>query len=95
MDNFDDFENKSYVKAGKVDYKFSDNLKFLLKATKTIIQIYLVLIFDIFVKLLNVFSPAKPKNISGQLALVTGEGKLIIVMTCVVLVECSKAVPMD
>lgn len=72
MENFSDFENKSYVEAKKVDYKFKDILRFTLKSISNLTQILLVLIFEIFVQLWKVVSPVKPKNISGQVALVTG-----------------------
>lgn len=72
MDNFSDFENKSYAKAEKLDYKINDHIQFFLKTTGKLIKIYLFLIYELFTRLFKVFSPAKPKNIAGQLALVTG-----------------------
>lgn len=72
MENFKDFENKSYVEAKQVEYNIRDYIQFLLKFTTKLLQIYLVLLSDIFVQIFKVFSPPRPKNISGQLALVTG-----------------------
>lgn len=80
MDNFDDFENKSYVKATRVDYKFSDLINFTLHITNIIIQLLFALFVEIFIQIHQVFSPAKPKNISGQLALVTGAFESFIVL---------------
>lgn len=78
MDNFDDFENKSYVKATRVDYKFSDYFSFFLKTSKIYMQINFMLFLEIFHQIFKVFAPDKPKNITGQLALVTGTMKIMI-----------------
>lgn len=72
MDNFDDFENKSYVAAEKVNYSTTDYLVFLWNFSILTVQAILILLFDTFIGFIKLFHPDKPKDISGQLALVTG-----------------------
>lgn len=72
MDNFDDFEKKNYEEAKKVTYSSSDLVKFLLSFLWIQVQVYAVLIFEVFLQIKELVSPAKPKDISGQIALVTG-----------------------
>ena len=69
MENFDDFENKSYEKASVVEYSMADNLKFLANLIVTIVKVSSVVVVGFFE---NLFISKKPKSISGQLALVTG-----------------------
>lgn len=72
MENFDDFENKSYVKARRVKYELNDWLQFYFNGLSLLVQVTFMLIFDLFKCVFELFSPAKPKDISGQLALITG-----------------------
>lgn len=72
MDNFDDFEHKSYKKAARLEYTLKDHLTFLKNFLSFVIKVTIVLWQEIFVNFLKLFNPDKPKNIAGQLALVTG-----------------------
>ena len=72
MENFEDFENKSYVRARRVKYNFSDHAIFMMNFAKIVVQITALVITEIFLNLIKLFQSEKPKNISGQLALVTG-----------------------
>lgn len=72
MENFDDFENKSYVKARKINYKLSDHLSFALNSLLDLCKIIAILVPELIENFIKLFQSAKPKNISGQLALVTG-----------------------
>lgn len=72
MENFDDFEHKSYRKAARLDYTVKDHLNFLINFLSFLIKLNVVLWQEIFVNFLKLFNPDKPKNIAGQLALVTG-----------------------
>ena len=70
MENFDDFENKSYKEGVKVKYGFSDYFKHFSRMFIFTLQIAFVMAQEIFQKL--IFG-TKEKNIHGQLALVTGK----------------------
>lgn len=72
MENFDDYENKSYAEARRVKYTLSDYLRFLLNTIVIGINIFCVLIVDVLINFFKLFKSVKPKNVSGQLALVTG-----------------------
>jgi hypothetical protein len=72
MENFDDYENKSYVQARRVKYELSDHLKFLKNFITIVFQVLAVLIPETFVNFLKLFQASKPKDISGQVVLVTG-----------------------
>lgn len=72
MDNFDDFENKSYEPAREVKYTVKDHLNFILKFAFITFQVALTLISELFAGIINLFASKKPKDITGQLALVTG-----------------------
>jgi hypothetical protein len=72
MNNFDNFENSSYESAKKLDYKFNDYVNFIRNGVIVYFQILSVFCQEMFLKLLKLFSSAKPKSISGQIALVTG-----------------------
>lgn len=72
MENFDDFENKSYEKARKIKYKASDNLYFIWNLIVVVVQVTGVVLAEGFVNFINLFKFKKPKDISGQIALVTG-----------------------
>lgn len=69
MENFEDFENKSYRPTKELKYSLSDHLNFAFKNVCTFLQIFLVAFYEIFKSLLLT---RQPKDISGQLALVTG-----------------------
>lgn len=75
MENFDDFENKSYERARQVKYKITDHLHFILNFIVITVRVTAVLVQEIFINLFKLFKPDKPKDISGQLALVTGGSK--------------------
>lgn len=72
MENFDDFENKSYEKARVINYSVGDYIKFIFNFMMLIVKMTAVLIPEIAENIIKLFSPSKPKNISGQLSLVTG-----------------------
>lgn len=72
MENFDDYENKSYAEARRLKYRLRDYLGFLLNTIVIVMNILGVLIVDLLINLFKLFKPAKPKDVSGQLALVTG-----------------------
>lgn len=72
MENFDDFENKSYVKATRVNYKWKDYITFGVNFLTFVAQVVAVVVQEAFVNFIKIFRPDKPKSISGQLALVTG-----------------------
>lgn len=69
MENFDDFENKSYEKASVVKYTAAEYFKFIVRGIVIVFQVLSLAVVAIFE---NLFRSKKPKNISGQLALVTG-----------------------
>jgi hypothetical protein len=72
MDNSKDFEIKNYEKARHVEYSVFDNLRFLFNLLWIVIRMTAVLIFEVFLQLKELVLPKKPKDISGQIALVTG-----------------------
>lgn len=72
MDNFDDFKNKSYVGAQRLQYKFSDNLQFFCKCIVALLKFISVIVVSLCINILKLFVRIKPKDVSGQLALVTG-----------------------
>lgn len=72
MENFDDFENKSYQAAPQPQYTASQQITFAVTMIKAWAQVTLLLIVEIFTGIFKLFTPKKPKDIKGQLALVTG-----------------------
>jgi hypothetical protein len=70
MENFDDFEKKSYQGGVEKSYGFMDYLKYFSRMFLFFLQIAFVMAQEIFQ---NIFNETKVKNIHGQLALVTGE----------------------
>lgn len=72
MENFDDYENKSYVPATRVTYTFSDKMNFLWKFLILFAQGSMILVYELLINFVKLFNPTKPKDISGQIALVTG-----------------------
>jgi mannose/fructose/N-acetylgalactosamine-specific phosphotransferase system component IIC len=72
MENFDDFENKSYESARKIKYKTIDHVKFVWNLITVVIKVTCIVIAEGFSNFLQLFKSQKPKEISGQLALVTG-----------------------
>lgn len=72
MENFDDFENKSYVAAERVHYSFVDHLGFLWNLLLLFFQGTAIFCQETLINFVKLFNPDKPKDISGQLALVTG-----------------------
>jgi hypothetical protein len=72
MNNFDIFNSTSYEGARKLDYKFEDYLSMVVKGVIVYVQVVLVFWQEIFFKFLSLFSSTRPKDISGQIALVTG-----------------------
>lgn len=72
MENFDDFENKSYEKAREINYKFRDHVKFTWNFIGIFFSVFFLLISETFMNFLSLFRFQKPKDISGQVALVTG-----------------------
>lgn len=73
MENFGDFENKSYQPAAEVKYSFKNHLVFGWRFLSFAICLLFVASWDIFCEFLKLFWPTKHKNIAGQLALVTGK----------------------
>ena len=69
MENFDDFENKSYEKASVVKYTASEYFKFFVRHIVLVFKVSSITIVAIFE---NFCTARKPKSITGQLALVTG-----------------------
>jgi hypothetical protein len=72
MDNFDDFEKKEYEKARRVDYSALDLTRFLINFLWIYTQVTIALLFEVLLQIKELFSPKKPKDITGQTALVTG-----------------------
>jgi hypothetical protein len=72
MENFDDFENKSYERARKIEYNFSDHLRFIWNLVVVVFNVTCVVISEGFLNFVRLFKPQKLKDISGQIALVTG-----------------------
>lgn len=72
MDNFDDFENKNYQSVKKINYKLKDHVAYLWSMFRLVLRISVVLVKEIFE---NIFNAPQKKNLSGQLALVTGKIK--------------------
>lgn len=72
MENFDDYENKSYVQARRVKYELSDHLRFIKNFVIVVFQVLAVCIPETFFNFLKLFQASKPKDISGQVVLVTG-----------------------
>ncbi|CRK91790.1 CLUMA_CG005421, isoform A [Clunio marinus] len=72
MENFEDFENKSYVPAREVRYTLTDHLVFIKNFLIVVLKVALKLVTEIAEIVIELFKPKKPKNISGQLALITG-----------------------
>lgn len=70
MENFDDFEKKSYQSGGRDKYNFMDHLKYHLRMT---IITFKILFLSIQERFQNLINPSKMKDIRGQLALVTGK----------------------
>lgn len=72
MENFEDYENKSYEEARRVTYSFSDHLQYFLNFIGMFIKISIIAFVELFENLVKWLQSSKPKNISGQIALVTG-----------------------
>jgi hypothetical protein len=70
MENFDDFEKKSYQEGVEIKYGFSDYFSYFAKMFLFFLKIASVMAQEIFQK---IFFGTKVKNIHGQLALVTGK----------------------
>lgn len=70
MQDFDDFEKKNYQQAVVDQYTFLDHFKYHFRMALFTLRILLVMAQELFQ---NIFNPPPPKNIHGQLALVTGE----------------------
>jgi hypothetical protein len=70
MDNFDDFESKSYTPAEHKEFnQFQTFFRFAFVVLKTAA----LTIFELCVRSIwKMFNPVSPKNIAGQTALVTG-----------------------
>lgn len=77
MENFDDFEKKSYKEGVEIKYGFSDYFKYFFRMFLFTAQIACVMAQEIFQ---NIFYGSKVKNIHGQLALVTGEFFFVILV---------------
>jgi hypothetical protein len=73
MQNFEDFERKSYQPAVKKKYKRADFIAYYMRLLKFSFR---VLLMSLREHLVNFFSVKKLKDIGGQLALVTGERNL-------------------
>lgn len=69
MNNFEDFEKKSYQEATKKKYRFKDHASYLYSMLKFFLATFVILIKEIFE---NTFKNTRPKDLSGQLALITG-----------------------
>jgi all-trans-retinol dehydrogenase (NAD+) len=72
MENFDDFENKSYSKAPTVEYSAKDHFTFFWNMVITILNVTVIMVQEAYENLTSLIKGRKPKDISGQLALVTG-----------------------
>lgn len=70
MNNFDDFENKNYKEGKKVHYAFRDHAVHFMRLIYFGIKIFLIMFKEIFQ---SFFFTTQKKDLSGQLALVTGE----------------------
>ena len=70
MENFDDFEKKSYQEGGEIKYGFADYFSYFSRMFVFFVKINFVMAQEIFEK---IFYGTKVKNIHRQLALVTGE----------------------
>lgn len=72
MENFDDFENKSYSSAKRIKYRPVDKARFYLNIFTKFFQITTFLLLDLALNIFKFFFADETKNISGQNALVTG-----------------------
>lgn len=73
MDNFQNYENERYQKAKTFKNSSSENFVKIIKSTLFFSSLNLFLIYEITTNLLfKIFCTKKVKNISGQVALVTG-----------------------
>lgn len=72
MNDFEKLENSSYEKGRKLDYKFNDYVNFIVKGSIVFVQVVFVFLQEVFVNFIKLFSSREPKNIAGQIALVTG-----------------------
>lgn len=70
MKNLDDFD--SYRKATPINYSTKDHFNFFIVLVTTSFQLFLVLILETLENFVGLFKFKKPKDISGQTALVTG-----------------------
>jgi hypothetical protein len=70
MENFDDYGKKSYQAADRDKYKRSDFVVFYIRLFMMSFRVRFMAMKEEIVRL---FSPQRLKDISGQLALVTGE----------------------
>lgn len=73
MSSFDEIENNAYRPAAPLHYTLLDRLKLSGNFLVSLSCIIAVLGFDLLVTLSKLFWCPKLKNISGQLALVTGK----------------------
>lgn len=73
MRNFEDYKLE-YQPADEVQYTFEDYLRYTKNFVFSVIKIVILIIPELFKGIQRIFNPKKPKNITGQLALVTGGG---------------------
>jgi hypothetical protein len=76
MNNFDDYENKSYQKADDLKIPTSERLAIIFNLIVTIIKVLAVTISETVKSFIKLFLPPQLKDISGQLALITGSKKI-------------------
>jgi hypothetical protein len=72
MENSDNLDTKSYSKAANVEYSAVDQLSFFFYFLAIFLRVVSIMIQEAFANLLILIIGQKPKDISGQLALVTG-----------------------
>lgn len=70
MENFEDFEKKSYQEAKANDYSFTYLLIYFSKMALFMFKLFFLVAQELFQ---NIINSSQKKNIHGQLALVTGE----------------------
>lgn len=73
MRNLEDYKLE-YQPADEVHYTFEDYLRFTKNFVFSVIRIVIIIIPELIKGIQRIFIPKKPKNITGQLALVTGGG---------------------
>ena len=73
MRNLEDYKLE-YQPADEIHYTFEDYIRFAKNFVLSVIRIVILLIPELIVGIQRIFYPKKPKNIAGQVALVTGGG---------------------